>query len=71
MKIQNFFNTLKKILEKGKHMLITIITVLIVLSYFIFKAARFGKLKVGEAAITAILCIGITAYFILFIITGI
>jgi len=51
-------------------MLITIIVTLIILLYFIFKAARFGKLKAGEATITTIPCIGITAYFILFRVTG-
>lgn len=52
-------------------MLITIIVALIILSYFIFKAARFGRLKAGESAITAVLCIGIAGYLILFIVTGV
>ena len=52
-------------------MLITLIVALIILAYFIFKAARFGELKVVESSVMAILCIGITAYFILFIVTGV
>jgi len=52
-------------------MLIIIIAALIILSYFIFKAIRFGKLKNTESAMTAILCIGISVYFILFIVTGV
>jgi hypothetical protein len=44
---------------------------LIILAYFIFKAARYGELKIVESSIMAVLSIGITAYFILFIVTGV
>jgi len=48
-------------------MLITLIVILVILAYFIFKAARFGALKSTEASIMAIFSISMTAYFILFI----
>ena len=51
-------------------MLITLIVALIILAYFIFKAARFGELKTAESSIMAVFSIGIAAYFILFIIMG-
>jgi len=52
-------------------MLITIIVVSIILSYFIFKGCNIRKLKAYEAVIIAIIYIGITAYFILFIVRGV
>ena len=52
-------------------MLITLLVALIVLAYFVFRAARFGELKAAEAGIMAVFSIGIAAYFILFIVTGV
>lgn len=52
-------------------MLITLIVALIILAYFIFKAARFGRLKNTDASIMAVLSIGITAYFIFFIVISV
>lgn len=51
-------------------MLITLLVALIILAYFFLRAARFGKLKAAGAGIMAVFSIGITAYFILFIVTG-
>ena len=52
-------------------MLMTLLVALIILAYFVFKAVRFGELKVVESSIMAVLSIGITAFFILFIVTGV
>ena len=52
-------------------MLITLIVALIILAYFVFRAARFGKLKKTEISIMAIFSIALTGYFIYFIIAGV
>lgn len=51
-------------------MLITLIVGLIILAYFLFKAARFGKLNTAESAIMSILSIGLVGYFIFFMVTS-
>jgi hypothetical protein len=52
-------------------MLITLIVALIVLAYFLFKSARFGKMSTAESSILGVLSIGLTGYFIYFIVSGV
>ncbi len=52
-------------------MLITLIVALIILAYFLFKSARFGKINTAESSILSILSIGLVRYFIYFIVSGI
>ena len=52
-------------------MLITLIVALIILAYFLFKSARFGKMNTAESSILSILSIGLVGYFIYFIVAGI
>ena len=52
-------------------MLITLIVALIILAYFLFKSARFGKINTAESSILSILSIGLVGYFIYFIVAGI
>ncbi|MCJ7472214.1 MAG: hypothetical protein MUP02_05335 [Actinobacteria bacterium] len=52
-------------------MLITLIVALIILAYFLFKSARFGKINTAESSILSILSIGMVGYFIYFIVSGV
>ncbi len=52
-------------------MLITLIVGLIVLSYFLFKSTRFGKMNAAESSILSIFSIGLVGYFIYFIVSGV
>ena len=52
-------------------MLITLIVALIILAYFLFKSARFGKTNIVESSILSILSIGLVGYFIYFIVSGV
>ena len=52
-------------------MLITLIVALIILAYFLFKSARFGKINTSESSILSILSIGLVGYFIYFIVSGV
>ena len=52
-------------------MLITLIVALIILAYFLFKSARFGKTNTAESSILSILSIGLVGYFIYFIVSGV
>ena len=52
-------------------MLITLIVALIILAYFLFKSARFGKINITESSILSILSIGLVGYFIYFIVSGV
>ena len=52
-------------------MLITLIVALIILAYFLFKSARFGKMSTAESSILSILSIGLVGYFIYFIVSGV
>ena len=52
-------------------MLITLIVALIILAYFLFKSARFGKINTPESSILSILSIGLVGYFIYFIVSGV
>ena len=57
--------------RKDEKMLITLIAAIIILAYFIFKAARFGELGKTESAIMAVFSIALTGYFIYFIAAGV
>ncbi len=52
-------------------MLITLIVALIILAYFLFKSARFGKINTAESSILSILSIGLVGYFIYFIVSAV
>jgi len=52
-------------------MLITLIVALIILAYFLFKSARFGKMNTAESSILSILSIGLVGYFIYFIVASV